>query len=51
MSQLEDNLQAIEVNLTPEDIASLDEITAPVSLYPGWIQEKGNDPKITEALG
>ncbi len=51
MSQLEDNLKAIEVNLTPEDIASLDEITAPVSLYPGWMQGMGNDPKITEALG
>ena len=51
ISQLEDNLKAVEVNLTPEEIETLDAITAPQTIYPGWMQPMGNDPKITEALG
>lgn len=51
MKQLEDNLNSVEVNLTPEQIKLLDDMTAPTPLYPGWMQGMGNDPQITEALG
>jgi aryl-alcohol dehydrogenase-like predicted oxidoreductase len=50
MNQLEDNLNAVDVNLTKEEIASLDEMTAPTLLYPGWMQAMGLDPKIAAAL-
>ncbi len=50
ISQLEDNLKAVEVNLTSEEIGILDAISAPPSIYPGWMQGMGNDAKITEVL-
>lgn len=50
MSQLEDSLKAIEVNLSSEEIIALDEITKPTPIYPGWMQSMGNDSQITEAL-
>ena len=50
MNQLEDNLKAVEVDLSKEEIASLDEMTAPTLLYPGWMQAMGHDPKIAAAL-
>jgi aryl-alcohol dehydrogenase-like predicted oxidoreductase len=35
--QLEDNLAATELTLTPEEIAKLDEVSALPSEYPGWM--------------
>jgi aryl-alcohol dehydrogenase-like predicted oxidoreductase len=34
--QLEDNLKAVEVNLSDEEIAELDAMTAPATQYPNW---------------
>ncbi|MGC8661710.1 MAG: aldo/keto reductase [Nitrososphaeria archaeon] len=47
--QLEDNLNAVNVNLTPEQVKELDEVSAQRVMYPNWmIQNQNNDRK--EAL-
>ena len=43
MSQLEDNLKAVEIELTPEEIARLSATTAPYALYPQWMIERQNE--------
>lgn len=48
--QLEDNLRAINLNLSPEALATLDQITAPTPVYPQWFIQKLVDPKHKEAL-
>ena len=50
MSQLEDNLQAMDVKLLDSEIAALDQMTAPPMQYPGWFIEGLVDPKHKEAL-
>ncbi|MDY6805955.1 MAG: aldo/keto reductase [Cyanobacteriota bacterium] len=50
MSHLEDNLGAADLNLSPEEVERLDEMTAPKPLYPGWMQSMGLDPKVKVAL-
>nr|QQZ50523.1 aldo/keto reductase [Phenylobacterium glaciei] len=40
LEQLEDNLAAVDLVLTPEQIARLDEISALPSEYPGWMLER-----------
>jgi len=40
MDQLEDNLAAAELMLTPEEIAALDKVSALPSEYPGWMFER-----------
>jgi hypothetical protein len=50
MTQLEDNLQAMEVKLLDAEIAALDQITAPPVQYPGWFIAKVTDPKQQDAL-
>lgn len=49
--KLEDNLQAVELQLSAGDIARLEEITRPVSLYPNWFTAMTNDTQTAEALG
>ncbi|MBD1863105.1 MULTISPECIES: aldo/keto reductase [Trichocoleus] len=51
LSQLEDNLASVDLQLSPEEIAQLDTLTAPPSLYPGWMQPLGWDAKVKAALG
>lgn len=51
MSQLEDNLKAADVQLLENELAQLDEITAPPALYPGWFTDKTTDQQHKEALG
>ena len=36
MEQLDDNLAAADLVLSPDEIARLDELTEPSSIYPGW---------------
>lgn len=51
MQQLEDNLGSVDVNLGSDRIRILDEITAPLRLYPGWMidrQSRGRDFQIVE---
>jgi len=51
ISQLEDNLGAARVNLSPEDVQMLDDLTIPDTPYPAWMQPLGWDAKVKEALG
>ncbi len=48
LSQLEDNLGAIDVKLSDSQIAALDQITAPPSLYPNWFNSNMVDDKHKE---
>lgn len=50
MTQLEDNLAAVNVQLTPEELADLDKLTAPTALYPNWFTERIADVAVREAL-
>ncbi|HSS21694.1 MAG TPA: aldo/keto reductase [Pyrinomonadaceae bacterium] len=49
--QLEDNLKAVEVNLTEAEVAELDAMTKPQLLYPHWFNQNLADAKHKEALG
>ncbi|MFT3810875.1 MAG: aldo/keto reductase [Micropepsaceae bacterium] len=40
LDQLSDNLAATEVKLTPEDLATLDKVSALPREYPGWMLER-----------
>jgi hypothetical protein len=37
VAQLDDNLAAVELTLSPEEIARLDEVSALPPEYPGWM--------------
>jgi aryl-alcohol dehydrogenase-like predicted oxidoreductase len=50
MHQLEDNLGAADLKLSPQEIAQLDTLTAPTPLYPGWMQAMGWDGKVKAAV-
>jgi aryl-alcohol dehydrogenase-like predicted oxidoreductase len=51
MSQLEDNLGAVNVKLTPEQVQRLDEISAPARPYPQWfIDRTALDAEASKAL-
>src|SRR5471030_2750285 len=43
VAQLDDNLKAIDVTLTPEDLASLDEVSKLTVEYPAWMDSLGTD--------
>ena len=45
MSQLEDNLESVKVNLTQDEISKLSDITMPKKLYPQWMVEWQNGRK------
>ncbi|MBD2097765.1 aldo/keto reductase [Trichocoleus sp. FACHB-591] len=51
LSQLEDNLASVDLKLSSEEIAQLDTLTVPASLYPGWMQPLEWDAKVKAALG
>jgi aryl-alcohol dehydrogenase-like predicted oxidoreductase len=50
-AQLDDNLGAVNVNLTAEEIAELDRLTAPAPIYPNWFSKRTADVPVTQALG
>jgi aryl-alcohol dehydrogenase-like predicted oxidoreductase len=50
MHQLEDNLKAADLTLSTSEIGQLDALTAPPSLYPGWMQAMGWDAKVKAAF-
>lgn len=50
LHQLEDNLKAIEVKLSEAEVAELDSVTAPATLYPHWFNNNLVDSKHKEAL-
>jgi aryl-alcohol dehydrogenase-like predicted oxidoreductase len=51
LGQLEDNLGAADLKLTPEDIAALDAATTPAPVYPNWFIERLVDGPAAAALG
>ena len=42
-SQLEDNLKAVDVELTPAEVATLSATTVPAPQYPQWMIERQNE--------
>jgi aryl-alcohol dehydrogenase-like predicted oxidoreductase len=50
MSQLDDNLGALQVKLSSTDIADLEKLTEPPALYPQWFQKNLIDAPLNEAL-
>ncbi|MCU1337939.1 MAG: oxidoreductase [Bryobacterales bacterium] len=50
IAQLEDNLGAVNIQLTAEQMSQLDELTAPAPLYPHWFTARVQDPQVMEAV-
>ena len=51
MAQLDDNLGADAMRLSPEEVQQLDGATTPRPIYPNWFQERTLDARTKEALG
>jgi aryl-alcohol dehydrogenase-like predicted oxidoreductase len=51
LRQLEDNLGALEIRLSPEEILELDRLTARPPVYPNWFNQNIKDTPVEEALG
>jgi aryl-alcohol dehydrogenase-like predicted oxidoreductase len=51
MSQLEDNLKAVELRLSAEEIERLSATTAPPALYPQWMVEFQGAGRATQSEG
>lgn len=49
-SQLDDNLKAVGVLLTPEELAELDDATALAPVYPNWFIDFAADRPVADAL-
>ncbi|HEX4739988.1 MAG TPA: aldo/keto reductase, partial [Caulobacteraceae bacterium] len=48
VEQLEDNLAAADLRLTPEEVARLDEVSALPPEYPGWMFARQGASRIPE---
>jgi aryl-alcohol dehydrogenase-like predicted oxidoreductase len=51
MHQLEDNLKAIDVELTAAELKQLDDLTQPHTIYPHWFNQQLVDQKHKEIFG
>lgn len=51
MTQLEENLAAAGITLTPAEIEELNALTQPAPPYPVWMEPMGEDPVVAAALG
>ncbi len=51
LSQLDDNLKAVDVQLSDNELRKLDAMTAPAAYYPNWFNEKTADAPLRQALG
>ena len=49
-SQLDDNLGAANLQLSADELAELDQVTAPAPVYPNWLQSFAIDAAVREAL-
>ena len=49
IAQFEDNLKAVDLKLTPEDIADLDKVSQPRLIYPYWHQSFSVTARMSEA--
>jgi aryl-alcohol dehydrogenase-like predicted oxidoreductase len=50
LAQLEDNLGALDVDLTASELETLDKLTAPAPIYPGWFHAATLDSTLKQAL-
>jgi aryl-alcohol dehydrogenase-like predicted oxidoreductase len=50
LAQLEDNLGAVNVRLSEQDLRELDEISAPSPIYPNWFSARVVDVPVKDAL-
>jgi aryl-alcohol dehydrogenase-like predicted oxidoreductase len=50
LAQLEDNLGAINIELSSNEMEFLNNLTAPASIYPNWFQQFTADPVLKQAL-
>jgi aryl-alcohol dehydrogenase-like predicted oxidoreductase len=50
LRQLNENLEAVNVQLSAEELSKLDQTTSPPLLYPGWMYARPSDPAIEKAL-
>ena len=46
VEQLEENIEAVDVNLKPSQIKELDELTELRSMYPNWMIERQNAERV-----
>jgi aryl-alcohol dehydrogenase-like predicted oxidoreductase len=51
LSQLDDTLRAADLVLSGDEVAELDRLTYPGTLYPNWFNEKTADVSTRQALG
>jgi aryl-alcohol dehydrogenase-like predicted oxidoreductase len=51
MSQLEDNLRAVDIQLSAEELQRMDSLTEPAPIYPNWFNRKIRDEVLAKALG
>jgi len=51
LAQLEENLGAAEMKLSPQEVEELDKLTAPSPVYPNWFQAATLDTAVRDALG
>ena len=51
LPQLEDNLGAASLVLSPEEVAALDDATAPITPYPAWFLQRYGDKILERVLG
>jgi aryl-alcohol dehydrogenase-like predicted oxidoreductase len=51
VTQLEDNLKAIEITLDSDELAQLDSATTPAIPYPQWFNPRVADSNVHQALG
>ncbi len=50
VSQFDDNLGALNVKLSREELNELDQLTKPTPVYPNWFHEKTRDSIVSQAL-
>jgi aryl-alcohol dehydrogenase-like predicted oxidoreductase len=50
LHQLEDNLKAVDLKLSEEEIKELDQMTAPAAIYPHWFNANLEDAQRKKAL-
>src|SRR5438067_3991040 len=50
LAQLEDNLGVVNLELRPDELAKLDELTNPIPIYPNYFNERVLDEPVRQAL-
>jgi aryl-alcohol dehydrogenase-like predicted oxidoreductase len=50
LSQLQQNLQAVSLSLSAEELDQLNRLTEPGAIYPNWFNRDINDGPVREAL-